>query len=220
MTGGGRAPAVAHERTEKQDLGLDASSHFAAEGVLHSLTGQPMRTGGGAFVQLPLSSPLWNCALLFFPFSFLFLHFLNSFLFQGMCAASRSNAAPAGVYRGTTSAEGTQGPPVAGHRGRSKAGMKGGNTRWLSFPSRKKKRIEKHFQVPKLHYAAHVRPLEFRNRGTNETQGSVGGLQHGNIWRFTSLLTCILHFHWRWLHTILRSGMIQWAGSILDLLSK
>lgn len=33
----------------------------------------------------------------------------------------------------------TQGPPVAGHRGRSKAGMKGGNTRWLSFPSRKKK---------------------------------------------------------------------------------
>lgn len=39
MTGGGRAPAVAHERAEKQDLGLDASSHFAAEGVLHSLTG-------------------------------------------------------------------------------------------------------------------------------------------------------------------------------------
>lgn len=53
MTGGGRAPAVAHERAEKQDLGLDASSHFAGEGVLHSLTGllRRRRMGGGCFCQ-------------------------------------------------------------------------------------------------------------------------------------------------------------------------
>lgn len=31
------------------------------------------------------------------------------------------------------------------------------------------------------------------------------------------LLTCILHFRWRWLRTVLRSGMIQWVGSISDL---
>lgn len=48
MTGGGRAPAVAHERAEKQDLGLDASSHFAAEGVLHSLT-SPVRSRRGGW---------------------------------------------------------------------------------------------------------------------------------------------------------------------------
>ena len=100
--------------------------------------------GGGGLLSSYPSPHLSGTALsFFFPFSFLFLHFLNSFLFQGMCAASRSNAAPAGVYRGTTSAEGTQGPPVAGHRGRSKAGMKGGNTRWLYFPSRKKEKNRK-----------------------------------------------------------------------------
>lgn len=65
MTGGGRAPAVAHERTEKQDLGLDASSHFAAEGVLHSLTGRLMRRGVGfcpatlLLTSLELRSPFF-----------------------------------------------------------------------------------------------------------------------------------------------------------------
>lgn len=75
VTGGGRAPAVAHERAEKQDLGLDASSHFAGEGVLHSLTGLLIEQGGHrrAFVRLPLLSPPLelHSLSLFISFSFL-----------------------------------------------------------------------------------------------------------------------------------------------------
>lgn len=111
MTGGGRAPAVAHERAEKQDLGLDASSHFAAEGVLHSLTGpadeEEEEGGRQAFVQLPLSH-LSGTAL-----SLLFLHSLNSFFFLFLRDFVQPHEAMwlmEGYRSNNTSSEEAQGP--------------------------------------------------------------------------------------------------------------
>lgn len=43
-------------------------------------------------------------------------------------------------------------------------------------------------------------------------------LVHHMLLLFSQLLTCILHFHLRWAHIFLYLGMIQWVGSILDLL--
>lgn len=57
-----------------------------------------------------------------------------------MCVASQSNVAPGGVQE-HTSPEETQGPPVAGQRARSKAGMKGGNM-WPLFLSNQKNTFE------------------------------------------------------------------------------
>lgn len=112
MTGGGRAPAVAHERAEKQDLGLDASSHFAGEGVLHSLTDRRMGWGGLLSSYPSLTSPTgWNDTL-FFPSSLLLKLFWGEYVQLHIAIV-----APGGV-REHTSSEETQGPLVAGHRAR------------------------------------------------------------------------------------------------------
>lgn len=59
-----------------------------------------------------------------------------------MCAASRSNAAPAGVYRGTTSAEGNSRAPGC----RAQGPLKGWNERGeyaVAFFSEQKKKGKK-----------------------------------------------------------------------------
>ena len=71
--------------------------------------------------------------------------------------------APAGVYRGTTSAEGNSRAPGCRAQGPLKGWNERGEYAVAFFSKQEKKRKEKHFQVPKLHYAAHVRPLKFRN---------------------------------------------------------
>lgn len=117
MTGGGRAPAVAHERTEKQDLGLDASSHFAAEGVLHSLTGQPMRTGGGFCPATPLLTSL-ELRSPFFSILLLISSLLKLFSFSGnVCSLAEQCGSCRGIQghnqrRGNSRAPGcwAQGP--------------------------------------------------------------------------------------------------------------
>lgn len=138
MTGGGRAPAVAHERAEKQDLGLDASSHFSGEGVLHSLTGQLMRRERGFCPATPLS-PLHCGTTLSFLISSLLLK-----LFWGECVQFRIVIiAPVGArehtspYRENSRASGcwAQGP--------LKGWNEKGNMCLLFFPS------QKHFQVSK-----------------------------------------------------------------------
>lgn len=142
MTGGGRAPAVAHERAEKQDLGLDASSHFAGEGVLHSLTSLLRRRGWVGGCGLLSSYPSLTSLE---PHSFLFSSLLKPLSFWRMCAASPSNAAPGGVQE-HSSPEETQGPLVAGCRARSKVGMKGGICGPFSF------RPKKALSISELHY--------------------------------------------------------------------
>ena len=121
MTGGGRAPAVAHERAEKQDLRLDASSHFAGEGVLHSLT-VPLMVGGRAFVQLSpshLSStvelhPLFISSL------------LKLFSFLGNM---RSLSAKCGSWRGYRSAHQPRGNSRASYGCWAQGPLKGWNER-------------------------------------------------------------------------------------------
>lgn len=97
MTGGGRAPAVAHERAEKQDLGLDASSHFAGEGVLHSLTSPARSRRGGCGWRAPGLRD-WAFVWLAFPhlsgnrmFSFTFLT-LFSLLVNMCCLAAQRDS--------------------------------------------------------------------------------------------------------------------------------
>lgn len=134
-----------------------------------------------------------------------------------MCAASESIVAPGGLQEHTGPEE-TGGPPVAGCRASSK-----GWNETAPFLSDKK-----HFQVSKLHYTALVQLCKFQTPEQipqlqhEETLLGCGGhprhhlLQHFVIW----LLTCILHLRLQWLHIFLHSGTIQWAGSILDLMSK
>lgn len=125
MTGGGRAAAVAHERAEQQDLGLDASSHFATEGALHSLTGCCLEWGGGgkgggaAFVYPAYILHILDQTFTFYSFT------SPSFLLYGVCVWS--NAAPA-----ETSERGW----LLGHRSPTMAGIilkKGGRCGPLFF---------------------------------------------------------------------------------------
>lgn len=168
MTGGGRTPAVAHERAEKQDLGLDASSHFAAEGVLHSLS-SPVRSRedglgvGGGFCPATLLSPLGNHTPSFLAY---FPHFLNSFLSpENVCSLTEQ----CGSWRGT----GAHRPPNKPKRAsgcRVQGRLKGWNEKGVirgplfSFflPNQKKAT----FKYRKLHHAALLRLHEFRSTTT------------------------------------------------------
>lgn len=168
MTGGGRTPAVAHERAEKQDLGLDASSHFAGEGVLHSLS-SPVRSreeglgvGEVGFCPATLLSPLGNHTSFFAHF----LHFLNSFLSpENVCSLTEQ----CGSWRGT----GAHRPPKKPKRAsgcRVQGRLKGWNEKGaisgplFSFflPDQKKAT----FKYRKLHHAALLRLHEFRSATT------------------------------------------------------
>lgn len=170
MTGGGRAPAVANERAEKQDLGLDASSHFAGEGVLHSLS-SPVRSreeevgvGEVGFCPATLLSPLGNHTPSFF-FAY-FLHFLNSFLSpENVC----SLAEQCGSWRGT----GAHRPPKKPKRAsgcRVQGRLKGWNEKGVIrgplflFSSQNQKKAT--FKYRKLHRAALLRLHEFRRATT------------------------------------------------------
>lgn len=159
------------------------------------------------------SASLWNCTL------FSFLHFLNSFLFQEECVQPHEAV---WLLEGTpehTGPEETQGPPlVAGHRARSKAGMKGGGICGPLFSFQPKKNLSSGKIT--LHYAAPPKQHKFPNTSTNGTRTEkLVCSASSHLLLFSSSLTCILHFHSMWLHIFLHSGMIQWVGSILDLLS-
>lgn len=159
MTGGGRAPAVAHERAEKQDLGLDASSHFAGEGVLHSLS-SPVRSreeglgfGEVGFCPATLLSPLGNHTPSFFAY---FLHFLNSFLSpENVCSLTEQ----CGSWRGTGAHRPLKKPKRASGcrvQGRLKGWNEKGAIRgpFFSFllPNQKKKPLSSTENYTTLHF--------------------------------------------------------------------
>lgn len=180
MTGGRRAPAVAHERAKKQDLGLDASSHFAGWWGLAFIKrpSKKKRGGGGLLSSYPyFTSPELH--------SFWISSLLKLFSFQRICAASESNAAPGGLQEHTGPAE-TGGPPVAGWRASSKGWNEKGDTRPLFFLTKK------HFQVSKLHYTALVQLCKFQTPRTNNTVTTWGNA--AGLWR-SSRTSLVAGFH-------------------------
>ena len=192
MTGGRRAPAVAHERAKKQDLGLDASSHFARwRGLAFIKRASKKKKGWGSYCPAtPLSPPELH--------SFWISSLLKLFSLQRMCAASGSNVAPGGLQEHPGPGE-TLGPPVAGCR----SSLKGWYEKGKCGPFLTKKTF-KYQNYTWLHCYAGSKPHLKHHL-----------LQLSIIW----LLTCSLHFRLQCLHIFLHLGMIQWAGSILDLLN-
>lgn len=139
-----------------------------------------------------------------------------------MCAASRSNVAPGGVQIEAQQPRRNSRASGCWAQGPLKEWNERGNMWPLFFTTKK------HFQVPKLHYTLH----KFQNTTKNSTQHNkttrndgvfspvcTSGASHVAAFPICLLLTCILHFHLRWLHIFLYSGMIQWVGSISDLLN-
>lgn len=116
MTGGRRAPAVAHERAEQQDLGLDA---FAFAGALHSLTRAAVWSGWGGVGEL-LSIHLTTFGT-FLDLTFTFYSFTpQSFGCWGVWSIMQL------LKEAETSEKGLSG--CWGHRSHSMAGMNGGGS--------------------------------------------------------------------------------------------
>lgn len=210
------SPSCRHERAKKQDLGLDASSHFAGWRGLAFIKrpSKKKREGGGFCLATPLSPPQ-NCTLFEFP------HFLNSFLCRECVQLQRATRLLED-YRSTPAQKKLEGLRLLGAGPAQKAGMKRGICGPFSFWQKTLSSIKITVHCT-CTATASFKPLEqitqFQHVETLLGRGD--HLKHHLLQRFIIwLLTCILHFHLRWLHTFLHSGTIQWAGSILDLLNK